>query len=275
MSGTRQEPAVIAAFERLRVAHETGVPVAPIRDLTAPGDADRAYAIQQMLVAHRVARGATVVGHKVGLTSPVVQRQLSVDRPDFGVLLDDMRRAPDLPIDVGGLIAPRVEAEIAFVLGEDLADGPIDVPRVRGAVDHAVAALEIVDSRIADWDITFVDTVADNASSGLFVLGTERRSLADVEPVSVRMQMTVDGVVVSSGSGADCLGDPLEALRWLATTALDHGRPLRGGDVVLSGALGPMVAVTAGSRVTATITGLGSVTARFIADDTRRRDLTS
>jgi 2-keto-4-pentenoate hydratase len=161
----------------------------------------------------------------------------------------------------------KVEAEIAFVLADDLVDGPLDVEQVRAAVAYAVAALEIVDSRISDWDITFGDTVADNASSGLYVLGEQQVPLSDFEPVAAEMQMSIDGEIVSTGNGAACLGDPLAALSWLARTAREVGTPLRAGQIVLSGALGPMRPVLAGQRVHADITGLGSVSTTFSGKD--------
>jgi len=170
-------------------------------------------------------------------------------------------------VSVGSLLQPKIEGEVAFVLGRDL-DGPdLDVASVRSAVDHAVAALEIVDSRVAAWDIRITDTVADNASSALYVLGDQRVSLAELEPRDVVMTMTVDGVVVSEGTGAACLGDPLEAVLWLANAARDLGDPLRAGQVVLSGALGPMAPVTAGTTVRAEVSGLGSVSVTFAKED--------
>lgn len=240
-----------------------GVPCAPVRDLIGRDDVDAAYAVQALVVEERIRAGARVVGRKIGLTSEAVQRQLGVDRPDFGVLVDDMDRSADEVIEVMGLLQPKVEAEVAFVLGEDLDDGPLDDVQLRAAVAEVAGALEIVDSRIAGWDITFGDTVADNGSSGLFVLGHRRLTLAEVEPREVVMSMTVDGAAASSGSGAACLGDPLQALRWLAVAARDLGNPLRAGEIVLSGALGPMVPVTPGSLVVASVTPLGSVAARF------------
>jgi 2-keto-4-pentenoate hydratase len=171
----------------------------------------------------------------------------------------------EVPIE--RLLQPKVEAEIAFVLAHDLVEGPLDIEQVRGAVAHAVAALEIVDSRISDWDITFGDTVADNASSGLYVLGDREVPLSAFEPVVAEMQMSIDGEVVSTGNGAACLGDPLAALSWLARTAREVGTPLRAGQVVLSGALGPMRPVRAGQQVRADITGLGSVTTSFSGKD--------
>lgn len=251
------------AADRLLAAQSTGVPCAPVRDLIGAADVEAAYAVQQRVNQARVAAGATVVGHKIGLTSAAVQAQLGVDRPDFGLLFDDMGYASGAEVPMERLLQPKVEAEIAFVLAEDLEVGPLDVAQVRSAVAYAVAALEIVDSRVAAWDISYGDTVADNASSGLYVLGGRQVSLTDVEPLAVEMSMSIDGEVVSTGTGAACLGDPLAALSWLARTAREVGTPLRAGHVVLSGALGAMAPVTEGAHVSAEVSGLGSVSVSF------------
>jgi 2-keto-4-pentenoate hydratase len=251
---------VLTAAERLATAAREKVPCAPVRDVI--GDAD-AYAVQQHNIAARIADGAVVVGRKIGLTSPAVRRQFGVDQPDFGVLLDDMAFEDGEVLPTGRLLQPRVEAEVAFVLKADLTSGPFDERSVAAAVECVIAALEIVDSRIAGWDITFADTVADNASAGLYVLGSERKELKDVVPREMSMVLRRNGEVRSTGAGADCMGDPLAALAWLATTAAALGDPLRAGDVVLSGALGPVVPVEAGDEVEATITGLGTVRASF------------
>jgi 2-keto-4-pentenoate hydratase len=248
--------------QRLLDAARNRVPCRPVRDLLGRDNVKAAYAVQMELTAARLAARARIVGHKIGLTSPAVQQQLGVDRPDFGILFDDMDVSGIDPIPVGGLLQARIEAEVAFLLRADLT-GEITPEGVRAAVDTMAPALEIVDSRIAGWDISIADTVADNASSGLFVLGPARVGLDELEPVNVGMQLSVDGVVVSKGSGAACLGDPLAALAWLAAAAQDLGDPLRAGQVVLSGALGPMVPVRPGMRAAATLTGLGSVTAHF------------
>jgi len=258
---------VAQAVHRLQEAARSGVPCPPVRDLIGSDDLAAAYAVQAQCVLDRVRSGARIVGHKLGLTSPAVQAQLGVDRPDFGVLLDDMEYADGAGIPMTRLLQPKVEAEIAFVLGADL-ERDITPAAVQQAVDHAVVALEVVDSRIADWDISFGDTVADNASSGLFVLGGEHLSLADFEPRAATVEMYVDGRLASTGSGTACLGDPLEAVAWLARTAQVLGDPLRAGHIVLSGALGPMVPVVAGQRVRADLaTGdgrpLASVTTHF------------
>jgi 2-keto-4-pentenoate hydratase len=253
--------AVRDAADRLLEAGRSGVPCAPVRDLIGSDDISVAYAVQQCLTTARLDGGHRVVGRKIGLTSAAVQRQLGVDQPDFGVLFEDMGVGEHVP--PGRLLQPKAEAEIAFVLGADLDQGTLDSEQIRAAVDEVVVAIEIVDSRIAGWDITLADTVADNASSGLFVLGERRLSLGDFEPVEATMEMTLNGEVVSTGNGRACLGDPLAALAWLARTAHDFGDPLRAGQVILSGALGPMVAVAPGDVVAAVVPGLGSVTARF------------
>jgi 2-keto-4-pentenoate hydratase len=252
----------LAAADRLEQAQRTRRPTPPVRDLLGSTDIAAAYAVQDELNLRRRARGAQVVGRKIGLTSPAVQKQLGVDQPDFGVLFDDMVYADGAHVPATLLLQPKVEAEVAFVLAKDL-EGELDLATVRDAVEYAVAALEIVDSRVADWDITITDTVADNGSSALYVLGTDRVTLDDVEPKDVEMSMTVDGETVSTGTGAACLGDPLEALLWLARTAQEYGDPLRAGQVVLSGALGPMAPVVAGNSVHAQISRLGSVSVTF------------
>lgn len=264
MSETAQTTAIIEqAATRLLRASADGRPCAPVRDLVARNDVNTAYAIQQLITEARVNGGARVVGRKIGLTSLAVQRQLGVDQPDFGVLFDDMAFGDDAIVPPEAVLQPRVEAEIAFILAEDLDRANLDLDAVRQAVGYAVAAIEVCGSRIDGWDITFADTVADNASSGVYVLGSVRLSLDDFEPKDVQMSMTVDGEIASTGAGADCLGDPLLALLWLAQQAHKLGDPLRAGQVILSGALGPMRAVSPGTSVTASISNLGTVTVRF------------
>jgi 2-keto-4-pentenoate hydratase len=221
-------------------------------------------------VQKRLDSGAAVVGRKIGATSEAVQHQLGVDQPDFGYLLDDMdvsdAQAPGGPISMRSLLQPRVEAEVAFRLGADVApasEDDITLDAVRAAVEVALPALEIVDSRIDQWDIGFTDTVADNASSGLYVVGREGRPLSELSPVDVEMSLSINGEVRSTGTGAACLGDPLEALRWLGVQCHRFGDPLRAGQVVLSGALGPFVPFVAGDRVEASISGFAPLVAHF------------
>jgi len=260
------QDAVQAAVDRLATALETRVPCAAVRDLIGTDDLPAAYAVQQGLVQRRLAGGATVVGRKIGATSEAVQNQLGVDQPDFGYLLSDMDVSHASPISMRTLVQPRVEAEVAFVLAHDIDpadEGDITIEAVRAAVDVALPALEIVDSRIESWDITFTDTVADNASSGLFVVGRDGLKLDALEPRDVVMSLTINDEERSSGNGAACLGDPLEALRWLAVQAWRFGDPLRAGHLVLSGALGPFVPFEPGDRVSASISGFAPLNVQF------------
>jgi 2-keto-4-pentenoate hydratase len=170
------------------------------------------------------------------------------------------------PIPATELLQPRVEGEVAFVLGRDLPDEPVVVSDVLRATDFVVAAIEVVDSRIRDWEISIVDTVADNASSGLFVLGGSPRRLTDVDDLrSVTMELTCDGSALSSGTGAACLGHPINAVVWLANAVVERGEPLLAGEVILSGALGPLVPVEPGRTYEAQFAGLGAVRASFDA----------
>jgi 2-keto-4-pentenoate hydratase len=255
--------AIDTASHRLLNAAATRTPCPPVRDLIGATDIDAAYAVQACGTAAKLASGATVVGRKVGLTSRAVQRQIGVDQPDLGYLFDDMGYTDGDVVPMKLLLQPKVEAEVAFLLGADLATGPLTEDQVRSAVESVTAAIEIVDSRIANWDISFADTVADNGSSALYVLGTAHRTLAQVVPADVTMSMTINGQPVSTGSGAACLGDPINAVVWLARQARSFGDPLRAGQIVLSGALGPMATVRPGDVVTADLGDLGSVTATF------------
>ncbi|HEY0506864.1 MAG TPA: fumarylacetoacetate hydrolase family protein [Blastococcus sp.] len=260
---TAIDGAVQEAVTRLAEAARTGHPCPPVRDLIGADDVARAYLVQEQLIAAQVAAGARRVGRKIGLTSQVVQKQLGVDQPDFGTLLDDMSVGPDRVIPAGRLLQPRIEAEIAFVLTADLPSTGATLEEVTDAIGTVHAALEIVDSRIAGWDIRIADTVADNASSGMFVLGDNAVPLADIDPLDVQMEMDRDGVAVSSGRGAACLGNPLAAVLWLARVAASFGRPLLAGEVILSGALGPMVPARPGEAYTARLSGLGNVQCSF------------
>jgi 2-keto-4-pentenoate hydratase len=268
MSDTVISPAAVQeAADRLIAAAESGRPCAPVRDLIGASDIATAYAVQERVNAAKVAAGATVVGRKIGLTSPAVQQQIGVDQPDLGVLFDDMAHVGGDTVPFGRFLQPKAEAEIGFVLGDDLVEGELDLAQVRASIDYAVAAIEICDSRIADWDIRFGDTVADNASSGAYVVGPTRVPLTDLEPVGVAMRMQVSGQEDSTGTGAACLGDPLLAVQWLARQARDLGEPLRAGQLILSGALGPMRPIAPGATVTVTISGLGAVTCSFSKED--------
>ncbi|WP_321968937.1 2-keto-4-pentenoate hydratase [Paraburkholderia tropica] len=243
--------------------------IAPLRETYEGLGIQDAYSIQRLNTERKLAQGRRIVGCKIGLTSLAVQKQLGVDQPDFGMLFDDMAYGDGEPIPASALTQPKIEGEIAFVLGRDLTathPSPLDV---LAAIDYALPALEIVGSRIADWNIRIADTIADNASSGSFVIGSTPRKLSEFDVRLCGMVLERRGEPVSVGAGAACLGNPLNAVLWLARTMAALGTPLRAGDLVLSGALGPMVAVTPGDIFEARINGLGSVRAVF---DTERNE---
>lgn len=235
----------------------------PIRTQLAFQEVDTAYEIQEANTSYWLLSGRRIVGCKIGLTSSAVQKQLGVDRPDFGILFADMQVGEGEKIALVRVFQPKIEAEVAFQLGSDIDMANPTVPDVIRATAFVMPALEIVGSRIKNWDISIVDTIADNASSGLFVVGKEKRRLGGLDLRKVIMRMTRGGDVVSEGKGAACLDNPLNAVAWLAGELGRRGRPLRAGDIVLSGALGPMVPVAPGDRFEASISEIGRVSAVF------------
>lgn len=257
------EHSIQVAADRLLEAQQSGVPCAPIRDMLVEGDLDAAYAVQEINTGRALAAGRVLVGRKIGLTSRAVQKQLGVDQPDYGMLFADMAVPDGWEIARNRLIQPKVEAEVAFVLGRDLDSEHLTTADVLRAVDYALPAIEVVDSRVADWKISILDTIADNASSGLYVLGNEPKKLDGLDLRMCGMVMEIRGEPVSTGTGAACLGHPVSAVLWLAQVMARVGRPLKAGDTVLSGALGPMVPVRWGDVAEARINGLGSVRAAF------------
>lgn len=244
--------------QRLRAAYQQG-PIAPLRDGLAPDDATGAYEVQAINTRYWVEQGRRIVGRKVGLTSVAVQKQFGVNQPDFGVLFEDMQLIDGGVLDRDAMLQPRAEAEVALVLGADVTSLTATPDDIAAATQYAFAAIEIVDSRIADWKITFADTVADNGSSARFVLGKQACPLDALDLYTCGMVLEVNGAVASVGAGAACLGHPLNAAAWLARTLAAAGEPLRAGDVVLTGALGPMITLAPGDHIVAKIGGLGEV----------------
>ncbi|WP_066940855.1 2-keto-4-pentenoate hydratase [Microtetraspora fusca] len=260
-----------AAAARLLEAYASGRPCEPVRDLI--DGVDDAYAVQNLVTERWLSQGRRLAGRKIGLTSKAVQRQLGVDSPDFGMLFADMAVPDGEEIPVGAVLQPRAEAEVALVLDRDLTHERHTVADVIRAAAFALPAIEIVGSRVRDWDITLADTVADNASSGMYVLGNRPVSLRDVDLRMAGMVIERRGDQVSSGIGAACLGHPLHAAVWLADTLVRLGRPLQAGDTVLTGALGPVVPVAPGDVLEARIDGLGDVRAAFAAEKSAEEEV--
>jgi 2-keto-4-pentenoate hydratase len=246
------------AARRLRDAYTAGA-VPPLRDLLDPVDVDGAYAVQSINTRFWEAQGRRIVGRKAGLTAKAVQVQLGVDQPDFGVLFDDMQIADGGMLDPTRVLQPKAEAEIALVLGAALNEPGTTPQMVAAAVSTVHAGIEIVDSRIADWRITFADTVADNGSSAFFVLARQGKPLAGLDIYTAGMVMEIDGQIASLGAGAAALGHPLKAAAWLASTLAARGEPLQAGAILLTGALGPMVTLAPGNHVRAMVGGIGEV----------------
>ncbi|MDE0057917.1 MAG: fumarylacetoacetate hydrolase family protein [Defluviicoccus sp.] len=259
------EEAITRAAADIRKAWEDGAPIEPVRDALPDGDVEAAYRVQQANTEHWVNGGRRIVGRKIGLTARAVQLQLGVDQPDYGMLFADMCIVDGEEIEPGSVLQPRCEAEVALTLHSALDREQLTLIDVIDSVAYALPAIEVVGSRIAGWNINIVDTVADNASSGLFVLGTRPVMLDDLDLRECGMVMENKGDQVSIGAGVACLGNPLNAALWLARKMVDVGTPLQEGDVIMTGALGPMAPVAAGDVMEARIEGLGSVRAAFAA----------
>jgi len=252
-----RQAALELAASRLRAAYRQG-PIGPLRDTMESSDIESAYAVQSINTEFWRRAGRRVVGQKIGLTSVAVQRQLGVNQPDFGVLFDDMLILDGGTLNTADVLQPKAEGEVAFVMARDFDNPRATAVDLMAAIAYALPAIEIVDSRLKDWKITIADTVADNASSAFFVLGSQPHSLAGLDLVTCGMMLTLDGTVASVGAGAACMGHPLTAAAWLAATLSSRGQPLKAGDIVLSGALGPMVPIAPGNQVRVRIGGLGS-----------------
>ena len=262
------EPATAAPGElhsrlsrALLTARDTRSPIAPLTESEPDLSIPDAYVIAQLGVAADVAAGARPVGHKIGLTAAAVQRQLGVDRPDYGALLDTMAIADGATIDPDEYIAPRIEVELAFRLGAALPGPDVSAADVRAATESVHPSFELVDSRIADWRIKLADTVADRASSAGYVIGDNGLAPGALELDAVEVALERNGEIVHTGSSSAVLGDPCAAVAWLANAVSALGEPLQAGEIVLSGAITPMLSVAAGERYRARFgSGLGELT---------------
>ena len=242
----------------------TRTAVAPLTDREADITIEDAYQIQQRMIQRRLDAGETIIGKKIGVTSKVVMDMLKVDQPDFGMMTSGMVFNEGEAIDTSTMIAPRAEAEVAFVLKSDLQGPGVTAADMLRATECVVPCFEIVDSRIQDWKIKIQDTVADNASCGVLVLGGLRKSPRDIDLALAGMVLEKNGEVISTSTGAAVQGSPVNAVAWLANTLGRLGIPLKAGEVILSGSQSPLVPVKAGDSLVCSVGGLGSTSVRFI-----------
>ena len=253
----------VEAAEALRVAEQTQVAIPPLIQ-TYPGiDVVDAYEIQLLNIRRRLAAGATVHGHKVGLSSKAMQEMMGVDEPDYGHLLSDMVYTEDTPIPTQSFIVPRVEVEVGFVLGDDLPGEGCTVEDVLRCTDFIAPAIELIDSRIADWKIGLMDTIADNASSCGVILGQQRVKPDELDVAKIDATLTINGEQVAAGTSGAVLGDPTIAVAWLANKVASFGVRLQKGHVVLPGSCTRAYDVKPGDEVVAAFAGLGTVNLTF------------
>ena len=249
--------------DELHQALQRRTPIEPLSQRYPQLSIADAYAIQQRMISHRLTAGERLVGKKIGVTSQAVMTMLGVNQPDFGHMLDGMAYGEGAVIEAASLIQPKAEGEIAFVLKHDLVGPGITAADVLRATEGVMPCFEIVDSRIRDWQIGIVDTVADNASCGAFVLGSRLVHPRDLDLITCGMVLEKNGAVVVTGAGAATMNSPVNAVAWLANTLGRLGIALRAGEVILSGALGAMVPVSRGDNLRVSIGGLGSCSVRF------------
>ena len=250
--------------QRILSAYASGQPIPPVRGEIKGLAA--AYEVQRSMLQSWLRQGRRLAGHKIGLTSEAVQAQLGVGEPDFGALFADMVLASGASVAPGRVLQPRIEGEIAFVLKADLVpdrDGRIAPDSVIAATDYVTPAIEICGSRIANWDIRIEDTIADNASSGLIVLSEKRNAPSLAGLAQVRMAMRQGDASPLEGSGEACLGNPAYAVAWLGEALSRFGTKLRGGDIIMSGALAKMLPAAPGDRFVADFGDFGSVSVAF------------
>ncbi|MGO9222977.1 2-keto-4-pentenoate hydratase [Mycobacterium sp.] len=247
----------------LAQAERSREPIAPLTAGYPDIDVVDAYEIQLINIRQRVAEGARVVGHKVGLSSLAMQQMMGVDEPDYGHLLDEMQVFEDTPVKAGRFLYPRVEVEVGFILAEDLPGAGCTEDDVLAATEALVPSIELIDTRITDWKIALCDTIADNASSAGFVLGRSRVSPGDLDVKTIDAVLTRNGEVVAEGRSDAVLGNPATAVAWLARKVESFGVRLRKGDVVLPGSCTRAIDARAGDEFLADFTGLGSVRLSF------------
>jgi 2-keto-4-pentenoate hydratase len=260
---TARQTVTDQASSALLGAYTSGVPIPPLQEKFGPLTVDDSYQIQLRQVNAWLADGRRIAGHKVGLTSAAMQRQLGVTSPDFGHLMADMFYPEHEAVPRERFLQPRVEPEVAFILKRDLRGPGVNVADAVRAVEYVLPALEIIDSRIADWKIGLIDTIADNASSAGVVLGSRPVHIADVDLRLAGCVLRRNGEIAATGAGGAVLSSPINALVWVANVLGSRGASLEAGHVVLPGSMTAALPFDSGDVVSSTVAGLGTVTARM------------
>ncbi|MEJ2715905.1 MAG: fumarylacetoacetate hydrolase family protein [Deltaproteobacteria bacterium] len=260
ISDTQISEAAQALFE----AGRSGQAIGPLTETYPDISVEDAYRVQTLNIEKLIGSGRTLVGKKIGLTSIAMQQMFNVGEPDYGQLLDHMLAYQGEPIAMSSMIQPRIEGEIAFILDRDLEGPGITPTEVIRATAGVVAALEIIDSRIRDWKIKIQDTVADNASSAAFVIGSRMVSPLDLDMRHVGFVVTRNGSIAGTAAGAAVLGSPAQSVAWLANKMAEFGIALKAGEIVLSGAAAAAVPVFAGDSITLTVDRIGDVSCCFV-----------
>ncbi|MCB9262266.1 MAG: fumarylacetoacetate hydrolase family protein [Flavobacteriales bacterium] len=252
---------ILIAAEILWNAEKYHTPCPPIREIIGGENQELAYQVQQINVRKKIENGSRIVGKKIGLTSFAVQKQLGVNQPDFGMLFHDTQIVNGVEVLMKDLMQPKAEAEIAFVLKNDLTKD-FTLENLIESIDYCCASIEIVGSRIENWNIKITDTIADNASASHFILGEKKLPLSEIDLVNCKMKLFKNGELASEGNGKACMDNPLNAALWLAEVMAKNGTPLQKGEILLSGALGPMVSFEKGDEILAEIDGFDAVSFR-------------
>jgi 2-keto-4-pentenoate hydratase len=253
---------VVSYYEKLLQAYESQRSIEPLTSLESDLSIEEAYQIQMRFIKEKVETGQTIVGKKIGLTSKAMQDMLGVDQPDYGHLLNTMVVKEGEPIKLSTLFQPKIEAEIAFVLNKELKGPSVTTEDVLNATEYVVPSLEIVDSRIKDWKINLADTIADNASCGLFIVGEPKIDPREINLKEIHMQLYKNDQFINEGTGKDVLGDPAACVAWLANKLSEYNVTLKAGEVILSGALSSAIEIDKGDKITASFTHLGELEAK-------------
>ncbi len=249
--------------DKLDEARQSRKPIATLTESYAGFTVADAYQVQLTNINRELKRGRSIIGKKIGLTSKGMQQMLGVSEPDYGILLDNMMAETESPVSLQALIQPRIEAEIAFILKKQLKGPGIGMAQVLQATEGVMPAFEIIDSRIQNWKIKLPDTVADNASSAMLILGSTLTDVKGIDLQTVGMVFEQNGKIIATATGAEVLGHPAVAVAWLANKLAEYGHSLEAGEVILSGALTKAMEIAENDTFRASFAGLGSVKGRF------------